>query len=106
VCPHAAIRAKLVKEEDLQNAPQSFKTLKAMGAEGHQYRIQVYIDDCQSCRVCVNECPKAALVMSPIEEEREHGEQVNYEYFETLPNDVLANFKESTVRVASLNNLY
>ena len=98
VCPHAAIRAKLIKADDLQDAPQSFKTLKAMGAEGYQYKIQVYIDDCQSCRVCVNECPKQALVMSPIEEEREAGEQVNYEYFESLPSDVLANFKETTVK--------
>jgi len=98
VCPHAAIRAKLIKEEDLKAAPGTFKTLKAMGAEGYQYKIQVYIDDCQSCRVCVNECPKQALVMSPIEDEREAGEQANYEYFEELPNDVLGTFKEATVK--------
>jgi pyruvate-ferredoxin/flavodoxin oxidoreductase len=98
VCPHAAIRAKLIKEEDLKAAPGTFKTLKAMGAEGYQYKIQVYIDDCQSCRVCVNECPKQALVMNPIEDEREAGEQANYEYFETLPNDVLGTFKEATVK--------
>ncbi|MCB5277991.1 MAG: pyruvate:ferredoxin (flavodoxin) oxidoreductase [Candidatus Cloacimonetes bacterium] len=98
VCPHAAIRAKLMKAEDLQDAPKSFKTLKAMGAEGYQYKIQIYIDDCQGCRVCVNECPKQALVMSPIETEREAGEQDNYEFFEKLPNDVLANFKDTTVK--------
>jgi pyruvate-ferredoxin/flavodoxin oxidoreductase len=98
VCPHAAIRAKLIKDEDLQGAPESFKTLKAMGAEGHQYKVQVYIDDCQSCRVCANECPKAALVMSPIEDERALGEQDNYEYFEKLPCDVMASFKEDTVK--------
>jgi len=98
VCPHAAIRAKLMTEEDLKDAPENFKTLKAMGAEGYQYKIQVYIDDCQSCRVCVNECPKAALVMSPIETEREAGEQDNYEFFDKLPEDVLANYKETTVK--------
>ncbi|MDD4309264.1 MAG: pyruvate:ferredoxin (flavodoxin) oxidoreductase [Candidatus Cloacimonetes bacterium] len=98
VCPHAAIRAKLTKNEDLANKPASYNTLNATGAEGYQYKIQVYIDDCQSCRVCVNECPKAALVMSPIEDEREKGEQANYEYFESLPADVMANFKESTVK--------
>jgi len=98
VCPHAAIRAKLVKVEDLGNAPASFNTLKATGAEGYQYKVQVYIDDCQSCRVCVNECPKAALEMRPIEDERDAGEQANYEYFEALPSDVLANFKETNVK--------
>jgi pyruvate-ferredoxin/flavodoxin oxidoreductase len=98
VCPHAAIRPKLMTEEDLKDAPQSFTTLKAMGAEGYQYKIQIYIDDCQSCQVCVNECPKAALVMSPIETEREAGEQDNYEFFDKLPEDVLAKFKETTVK--------
>ncbi len=98
VCPHAAIRSKLIKNEDLKDKPESFKTLKATGADGYQYKIQVYIDDCQSCRVCVNECPKAALVMSPIEDERSIGEQGNYEYFDALPNDVMATFKESTVK--------
>ncbi len=98
VCPHAAIRSKLIKTEDMKNAPESFKTLKAMGAEGHEYKVQIYIDDCQSCRVCVNECPKAALVMKPIEDEREAGEQKNYEFFEQLPCDVLATFKEDTVK--------
>ncbi len=98
VCPHAAIRAKLIKDEDLSDKPESFNTLKAMGAEGHQYKIQIYIDDCQSCRVCVNECPKAALVMEPIEDERDRGEQANYEYFDALPTDVMGTFKETTVK--------
>lgn len=98
VCPHAAIRTKLMTVESLSDAPATFRTLKATGAEGYQYKVQVYIDDCQSCRVCVNECPKAALVMSPIEEEREKGEQVNYEYFDRLPNDVMASFKETSMK--------
>ncbi|MCB5234637.1 MAG: pyruvate:ferredoxin (flavodoxin) oxidoreductase [Candidatus Cloacimonetes bacterium] len=98
VCPHAAIRPKLIKAEDLEGAPESFNTLKAMGAEGYFYKIQVYIDDCQGCRVCVNECPKQALVMSPIDDERDAGQQANYEFFENLPEDVLANFKATTVK--------
>jgi len=98
VCPHAAIRAKLIQPEDLKDAPASFNTLKATGADGYQYKVQIYIDDCQSCRVCVNECPKAALVMSPIEDERAKGEQDNYEFFDNLPNDVMATFKESNVK--------
>ena len=98
VCPHAAIRSKLIKEESLEGAPASFNTIKATGAEGYQYKIQTYIDDCQSCRVCVNECPKAALVMKPIEDERAAGEQANYEFFDRLPGDVLATFKEDTVK--------
>ena len=98
VCPHAAIRSKLIKEDDLKDAPASFNTLKAIGAEGYQYKVQVYIDDCQSCKVCVNECAKAALEMSPIDEERALGEQENYEFFEKLPYDYTGSFKETTVK--------
>jgi pyruvate-ferredoxin/flavodoxin oxidoreductase len=98
VCPHAAIRAKLMQEEDLKDAPETFNTLPATGAEGYKYKIQVYIDDCQGCKACVNECPKGALVMKPIEEEREKGEQDNYEFFDALPSDVMASFKESNVK--------
>ncbi len=98
VCPHAAIRPKLINPIDLEKAPDSFKTLTATLATDFQYKIQVYIDDCQGCRVCVNECPKAALVMSPIQAERELGEQKNYEFFETLPTDVMGPFKQTTVK--------
>jgi len=68
---------------ELTGQPASFNTLKANGAEGYQFKIQVYIDDCQGCKNCVIECPKAALEISPIECEREKGEQANYEFFET-----------------------
>jgi len=98
VCPHASVRTKLMTKDDLADAPATFHTLKATGAEGYHYKVQVYIDDCQSCRVCVNDCPKAALLMKPIEEEREKGEQDNYEFFDRLPNDVLAGFKEVTMK--------
>jgi len=98
VCPHAAVRPKLIDPKNLEKAPSTFKTLNATGAPDYQYKIQVYIDDCQGCKVCVNECPKAALVMSPIQTERERGEQANYEFFETLPTDVLATFKEKSVK--------
>jgi len=98
VCPHAAIRAKLIPDELLDGKPASFNTIKANGVEGYQYKVQIYIDDCQSCRVCVNDCPRQALEMSPIETERQLGEQANYEYFESLPYDILGNMKETTVK--------
>ncbi|MDP8267979.1 MAG: pyruvate:ferredoxin (flavodoxin) oxidoreductase [Candidatus Tenebribacter davisii] len=100
VCPHAAIRPKLIKNEDLKNAPASFNTLTAMGKdkEEYKYKIQVFIEDCQGCKVCVNECPKGALEMRPIEEERELGEKANVDYFESLPYDVLGSNLETTVK--------
>jgi len=100
VCPHAAIRPKQIATEDLKGCPKSFNTIKAMGKNDFQYKIQVYIDDCYGCRLCVNECPakEKALVLKPIEEERERGETENYVFFNNLPEDVLGEWKEDTVK--------
>ncbi|MFO7895502.1 MAG: pyruvate:ferredoxin (flavodoxin) oxidoreductase, partial [Candidatus Cloacimonadales bacterium] len=100
VCPHAAIRPKLMTEADLEGAPETFNTLNAMGKDKDQYRykIQVYIEDCQGCRVCVNECPKGALEMKPIEDERAAGENDNQEFFENLPEDVMGSNNPNTVK--------
>jgi len=101
VCPHAAIRAKLIDREQLKNAPETFKTLKALAKDGdkYDYKIQVYVEDCVGCEVCVNECPKGALVMKPIEEERAAGENENLKFFESIPEDVLSiQVKETSVK--------
>ncbi len=101
VCPHAAIRAKLIDRGNLNDAPASFKRLKAMGKDGekYDYKVQVYIEDCQSCWNCVNVCPKEALVMKPIAEERELGEVENQKFFTSLPEDVMSEMvKEGTVK--------
>ena len=100
VCPHAAIRPKLFTEKDLKDAPESFRYITAMGKDKdtYKYAIQVYIEDCQGCVNCVLECPKAALEMKPIAEEREKGEAVNAEFFDALPTDILGSYKETTIK--------
>ncbi len=101
VCPHAAIRAKLIDRKELDNAPATFNTLEAIGKDKdeYNYKIQVYIEDCVGCMDCVNECPKGALVAKPIEEERELGEDENQKFFNDLPNDVLSKaVKVTTVK--------
>ena len=95
VCPHASIRPYLASEEELEGAPKSFTTLKAIGKglEGLQYRIQVYSQDCQGCGSCAETCPAKtkALEMRPIEGEL--GEQVpNLAYAEenvSIKDDLL-----------------
>ncbi|MFZ5518134.1 MAG: pyruvate:ferredoxin (flavodoxin) oxidoreductase [Candidatus Zhuqueibacterota bacterium] len=101
VCPHAAIRSKLIDRDLLKSAPKSFTTLKALGRDGdkYNYKIQVYPDDCQGCQVCVNECPKGALVMKNAEDEKAAGEADNQRFFESLPYDVLSDMvKEASVK--------
>ncbi|MFA6793400.1 MAG: pyruvate:ferredoxin (flavodoxin) oxidoreductase [Candidatus Neomarinimicrobiota bacterium] len=88
VCPHAAIRAKLIDPADLKDAPDTFKVLDVKGKDADKkFKIQVYIEDCQGCAVCVNECPVQALELSPIEKEREAGENANEAFFHQLPSD-------------------
>jgi len=99
VCPHAAIRTKLINPADLKEAPKTFTTLQAMGKDkDFQYKVQVYVEDCVGCELCVNECPKGALEMRPIEEEREAGENENQRFFAALPEDVLGSNVETTVK--------
>ena len=101
VCPHAVVRTKLIDRNELKNAPETFKTIKASGKDGelYDYKVQVFIEDCVGCEACVNECPKGALVMSPIDVEREKGEAQNAFYFRSLPEDVMSTaVKPGTVK--------
>ena len=100
VCPHAAIRPKLVEKARLGDAPASFDTLDAMGKDkdAFAYRLQVYVEDCQGCASCVTICPKGALEMKPIAEERAAGQNANEAFFASLPEDVLGSVREDTVK--------
>ncbi|MDD3807386.1 MAG: pyruvate:ferredoxin (flavodoxin) oxidoreductase [Candidatus Marinimicrobia bacterium] len=99
VCPHAAIRTKLIDPEDLKHAPDTFNVMDVKGKDSnYKYKVQVYIEDCVGCGVCINECPTGSLTFSPIEKEREAGERVNAEFFNALPNDILGNNRETTVK--------
>jgi len=101
-CPHAAIRAKQIVPSDLDGAPKTFLTQKSRTKSEKElrYRLQVYIEDCQACGVCLVTCPakKKALEWSPIETEREAGENANEEFFSSLPEDVLDGASDTSVK--------
>lgn len=102
VCPHAAIRAKQILPDDLKNAPATFDTLvsNTKNDKNLKYRLQVYIEDCVGCGVCVETCPakEKALVMVPIEEERAAGQNDNEKFFESLPDSLLDGVKIDTIK--------
>ncbi|MBC6002210.1 MAG: pyruvate:ferredoxin (flavodoxin) oxidoreductase [Paeniclostridium sordellii] len=83
LCPHACIRPFLLNEEEVQKAPESFETKKAVGKglEGLQYRIQVDNMDCTGCGNCADICPakEKALVMKPLETQSDK-EVPNWEF--------------------------
>ena len=94
VCPHSAIRAKVCDEHDLTNAPQGFKNISAKWRElpDKLYTIQVAVEDCTGCQLCVEVCPakdktnpaRKSLNMHPQFPLRESG-RMNWDFFLELP---------------------
>jgi pyruvate-ferredoxin/flavodoxin oxidoreductase len=95
VCPHSTIRAKVCSSSDLAEAPAGFKSMPAKWREfpDKLYTIQVAVEDCTGCRLCVEVCPakdksnvsRKALNMQPQLPLRD-SERVNWDYFLTLPD--------------------
>ncbi|WP_430615206.1 pyruvate:ferredoxin (flavodoxin) oxidoreductase [Enterococcus sp. DIV1067f] len=84
VCPHAAIRPFLADEDELTEAPKGFIVREMRGANGQKYRIQVSVEDCTGCGLCVEACPAKgkALTMRPYEEQKEQA--LNWAFAMTL----------------------
>ena len=59
VCPHSVIRAKFYHERALDDAPESFASapISARGFPETRYTLQVYLEDCTGCNLCVEACP-------------------------------------------------
>ncbi len=92
VCPHAAIRAKQIRPEELKNKPACFNTLKSTTKDtGLDYKIQVYIEDCTGCGNCVNVCPSKtkALEFRSIFDERKDGQNENVAFFEKIADNII-----------------
>ncbi|RLD30763.1 MAG: pyruvate:ferredoxin (flavodoxin) oxidoreductase, partial [Bacteroidetes bacterium] len=96
ICPHAAIRAKVVSNEELADAPTSFKRVSAKGrpftSETESYVLQVSPEDCTGCDLCVAVCPaeskeiedfKSINMRKKVEVATE--ENINWNYFVNLP---------------------
>lgn len=95
VCPHAAIRAKVFESASINGKPETFKITKYRGkeyGEGMSYSLQVAVEDCTGCALCVEVCPAKnkketrfkAINMMPQEELRIK-ERENLDYFLNIP---------------------
>ncbi len=96
-CPHAVIRSKVYDERYLEEAPTTFKWADARWRQpdmaDKKYTVQVAVEDCTGCAVCVEVCPakdktaigRKAINMEPQLPIREH-ERENWDFFRwTLP---------------------
>ena len=95
VCPHAVIRSKVYEAVVLQGAPSSFKSAEARLPEwkGLKYTLQVAMEDCTGCGICVDVCPARnksearlkAINMEPQLPLREP-ERENWNFFALIPD--------------------
>ena len=94
VCPHSVIRSTYYDKSLLAGAPQPFRSapLDARGLPDTAFTLQVYVEDCTGCELCVQACP----VSAPGDPERKAinlaarepllaAERDNIAFFEKLP---------------------
>ncbi|MDR3374884.1 MAG: pyruvate:ferredoxin (flavodoxin) oxidoreductase [Ancalomicrobiaceae bacterium] len=111
VCPHAVIRSRFYNESRLTDAanpvPPTFKSapVNARGYPEARFTLQVYVEDCTGCGLCVEACPansprepdKRAINLTPktpiLETER-----ANITFFESLPINERASIDFANVR--------
>jgi pyruvate-ferredoxin/flavodoxin oxidoreductase len=107
VCPHGVIRSRYYDGDRLAAAPKDFPsaTINTRGYPDTKFSLQVYVEDCTGCGLCVEACP----AQSPIEADTKalnivdkmpilEREQENIRFFETLPVNDRARVDFSNVR--------
>jgi len=109
VCPHGVIRSKFYDKGALDGAPASFRAapIDARGFPDIRYTLQVYLEDCTGCTLCVEVCPvrskeetgKRAINMA-IKDPILIEEKANIDFFETIPINDRSRVDFSTVRGA------
>ncbi len=107
VCPHSVIRSKYFDSSLLEQAPPGFPSapLSARGLPGTVFSLQVYVEDCTGCALCVEACP----ITSPTDPSRRAinltwrepivgAARTHVGYFESLPSPERPRVDFGTVR--------
>ncbi len=109
VCPHAAIRSKVVDNGMLSEFPDTLTSVAAKGRpfdkDSESYVLQVSPYDCTGCNLCVAVCPAIskedenfkAINMHPIAEVKE-AEAANWDHFIELPDYDRTKLKTDNVK--------
>jgi pyruvate-ferredoxin/flavodoxin oxidoreductase len=107
VCPHSVIRSRYYAPDRLDGAPDGFHSaeLNAAGLPGARYTLQVYVEDCTGCGLCVEACPVSAAdepghkaINLDAREPLLAVERENIEFFEGLPVNDRTHVDFGTVR--------
>jgi pyruvate-ferredoxin/flavodoxin oxidoreductase len=107
VCPHSVIRSRHYEPADLDGAPAGFRSapLNAPGLPDTSYTLQVYVEDCTGCGLCVEACPVSAggdpvrkAINLDAREPRLAAERESIAFFEQLPANDRSRVDFGTVR--------
>ncbi|MGP8215112.1 MAG: pyruvate:ferredoxin (flavodoxin) oxidoreductase [Bacteroidia bacterium] len=109
VCPHAAIRCKVYDKSLLKDAPATFKHTDPIGKEflkdKEAYTLQVAVEDCTGCNLCVEVCPIESKTEKGIKAINMHeqmplreAERNNWNFFMSLPEVDRSRISRSTVK--------
>ena len=94
VCPHAVIRPFALNADEVAAAPASLKHKKmnGKGMENYEFTMAISPLDCSGCGNCAKVCPakEKALVMKPIDTQREQQAAFDYSIKTSVKEDVLA----------------
>lgn len=113
VCPHAAIRPKVYSNDLLKDAPSFFKHVAPIGKEffkdQESYTLQVAVEDCTGCNLCVEACPVESKIepghkainmqeVLPLKKT----EKENWDFFIELPDIDRTRINRNTVKGSQL----
>ena len=107
VCPHSVIRSRYYEPDRLEGAPDSFASapLNGAGLPDVRYTLQVYVEDCTGCGLCVEACPVSAAaepghkaINLDAREPLLESERDNIAFFEQLPVNDRTRVDFGTVR--------
>jgi len=107
VCPHSVIRSRYYEPDRLDAAPDGFQSapLNGAGLPDVRYTLQVYVEDCTGCGLCVEACPVSAAsqpghkaINLDAREPLLAGERENIAFFEQLPVNDRTHVDFGTVR--------
>jgi pyruvate-ferredoxin/flavodoxin oxidoreductase len=107
VCPHGVIRSRYYEPDHLDGAPAGFLSapLNGAGLPDVRYTLQVYVEDCTGCGLCVEACPVSAAdepgrkaINLGDREPRLASERQNIAFFEQLPANDRTRVDFGTVR--------
>jgi pyruvate-ferredoxin/flavodoxin oxidoreductase len=107
VCPHSVIRSRYYDPNRLDGAPDGFRSapLNGAGLPDARYTLQVYVEDCTGCGLCVEACPVSAAddpgrkaINLDAREPLLTAERENIAFFEQLPINDRTRVDFGTVR--------